>query len=343
MSQKILVIQVRHIGEILFTTPLFRVLRAVYPDAQIDALIDGRFAELLQHNPAVSNVIPIDSLHMTPGMGYFRQVVKELRRTRYTLAINFHRSERISLLAVLSGAQRRVGTVHPLLRPFFHDAIVGRTDIHQAEANLELAYAAGVPRGTHQGLELYTDQATEATVDEKWAMAGLAGVPRVVGVNPGASIPIKRWPAAHFAQLITHLRAQGFTPVLFGGQADLAASAEITELLDASPVIFTGQLKLLELAAMIRRCTLFVSSDSGPMHVAASQGVPTVALFGPTNETRYHPYQVPHRLLRLSTDCPHYPCKFKVCPLDWCLGRITPEMALDAASALLAETAGGRS
>lgn len=337
LPAKILIVQLRHIGELLFTTPLVRVLREAYPEAQIDWLVEDAFHELLAHHPLITNVIPVNLRGWKARVRTLPRLVRFLRHQRYDIVINFHRSGLTSSLVAMSGARRKCGAAAWHVRPWFHPVLSARQDIHQADACLEFAYAIGVPALAHRGLELAIDGTARAQADVRWQQAGLSAATRVVGINPGGSWPSKRWTAAGFAALCDLLVQHGCTPVLFGGPTDVAMVDEVVELTNAAPVVFTGQLSLPEFSAMVGKCRLFVSGDSGPLHIAASQQVPIVALFGPTDPRRYAPYGVPHHVVREDVGC-IIPCVKKHCAQNRCMQAITAVQIMEAVNSLLGAT-----
>ena len=182
-------------------------------------------------------------------------------------------------------------------KPFFTTFVKERTDIHQVEAYLEVLRHIGVAHPVHQGLEMYVDEAARQSAECCWQQAGVGEHPRVIGINTGGSWPTKRWMVEGYAAFADLLRREDYLPVFFGGPTDVPMVEEISARMATRPLCFTGKLSLPELAALLGRCAAFVSGDSGPLHIAVSQHVPAVAIFGPSNPIRYAPYGA-HVLVR---------------------------------------------
>ncbi|MHB9023921.1 MAG: lipopolysaccharide heptosyltransferase II [Armatimonadota bacterium] len=327
LNMNILIIQLEYIGDVLLSTPALRVLCEAYPDAAIDVVVRPVSVPVLQHHPGVRRLIPLD---INPYHGInpraLLAALRDIRRERYDLALNLlPRRPTPTLLAGLSGATRVCGYAHKLLGALlFTERRRYAKTLHKANALVQMLEEVGVPPAPHRGLEMWVDAASEASADAKWRAAGLEGNRRVVGLNPGGYKPeIKRWPPASFAALHDRLRADGYTPVFFGGPNDLEIVDDIRARCANPGYAFTGQISLHELAVLLRNCAALVTNDSGPMHIAASQHTPTVAIFGPTPSAKFGPYGTPHRIA--SADMPCLGCWRRSCRTLRCMTELTPE------------------
>ncbi|HEY3378387.1 MAG TPA: lipopolysaccharide heptosyltransferase II [Armatimonadota bacterium] len=338
---KILLVDLLYIGDILFITPAIRVLQAAYPEAQIDVLTNRISLPVLQHNPLLHHVIVFD---VVTKQGHAKRLLRQiaaLRRERYDLAICLHGdNERASLLTGFSRAKRRCGYAKFGLHWLFERRsspvlfnLYRAQDKHIAEEYLALLELIGVPCHGHRGLEMWADAESEQRAAQLWDAAGLNGNMRVVGMNSGASFPTKLWPISHFASLSDLLTAQGFTPVLFGSPDDVPRIEQIRAHSTTPALSLAGRTTLLQLLALLRRCALVVSGDSGPMHIAASQHVPVVALFGPTDDRIFFPFGTQHTVVRSDLSCLR--CNKRQCDDHRCMAAISPEQVLAAALALL--------
>ena len=154
---------------------------------------------------------------------------------------------------------------------------------------------------------------------------------QVIGINPGASYgPAKRWPAQNYARLADLLQEKVRATILIIGSLDEAKTAgDLSSAMTGEAVNLTGQTSLRLLAGLISLASLFISNDSGPMHLANALRVPVVALFGPSDPLRTRPFQQPSTVLK--KDVPCWPCSYRVCPFDHrCMMNITPEEAYEA-------------
>ena len=337
---KILLVDLLYIGDLLFTTPAIRVLKSAYPDAEIDVLVNRTALPVLQYHPLLRRVMGYDTgSPRQHGLGPLRRIL-DLRREQYDLAICLHGdNERASLLTGCSGAKRICGYAKPGLQWLFerrsslapHNLYLA-DNRHIAEEYLDLLEMIGLPRLEHRGLEMWADEASEQKAAQLWAEAGLEGQTQVVGLNTGASFPTKRWPVGHFARLSDLLVQHGFTPVLFGSPDDVPRVEEIRAQSATPAISLAGQTTLLQLLPLLRRCALLISGDSGPMHMAASQQVSIVALFGPTDERVFAPFGTRHAVVR--ADLPCLRCNKRQCDDPCCMAMIDPEQVLSAAGSL---------
>lgn len=180
----------------------------------------------------------------------------------------------------------------------------------------------------------------EDSVREMIKEAGLEGK-TLVGVHPGSVWPTKCWPLENYAKLITRMEKElGVTSVIVGGKADLDLSEQVCRLSDAHPVNFATKTTLTELMALMKHFRLFVTNDSGPMHIATAFGVPTLAIFGPTTkELGFFPYGEGNRVVEVK-GLPCRPCALhggKKCPLGHfkCMKDITVDEVFDTAKEML--------
>lgn len=300
---KILVIDLLNIGDVLLATPALRVLRRAYPQAEIDILVKMQVRDIVLHNPNLSSVIGMDikGRHRSPR--HFIELVRDIRRRQYDQLINLHASARTMLLAALSGAKAKRGLASRGYEWLLHQSVEQRVDIHRAESYLQVLRDLGIPEHEHEGLEMWVDKESRLRAKEMWSEAELDSKKTIIGLNPGASVPIKQWTVNGWVELADLLTNDGMQPVFFGGPGDVALVDEIISRMHARPVSLAGKTTLLDLAALIRACEVFVSTDSGPMHIAASQKTPIAALFGPTSPAQFGPYFVPHVICRSEAPC----------------------------------------
>ena len=170
-------------------------------------------------------------------------------------------------------------------------------------------------------------------VDQLLKEVGLNGK-RIVAVHPMALWPTKLWKSQSFSELADRLEKElGLGVIFTGGEQDRASVEEITARVSSSPVNFCGRLDLLELAALFNRCALVISTDTGPMHLAAAMGTPVVALFGPTSPARTGPYGPGHVVVRTGVPCS--PCFKRRCADPKCMYEITPDLVLQAVEQVL--------
>lgn len=324
LALKILVINLMPaIGEFLFVTPVFKVIKTAFPEAAVHALTASQVYPICRYSRFIDKIITFDKKGRQAGLIEHFRLVGKLRKEGYDLVINLNPSERASFLAAFSGGKKICGFAVKAFRSFFSPYLERDPMIHCADSYLKALEELGIPKLEQNTLEMEYDSESEKKANRMWQACDLQNQ-IVVGIHPGANWPNKRWVPEYMAQLSDKLREDGVKTVFFGGEADLEIVAKVVAQCKLKPVIFTGKLNLPELAAMIQKCTVFVSADSGPMHIAASRQVPVVALFGPTNPKRYGPYHTPHRIIQPDSDCIMCgvgECKFGTGCMKW----ISPE------------------
>lgn len=350
--QKILVVSLLHIGDLLMITPALHTLRTNFPHAYITLLADANLADLVKYNPNIDQLITVDKKGYHNKLPNFIRLIGDIRKQHYDLVINLHHNERASAIAAFSGAKRIVGYAAWGFGAFFDHWIRTSRDLqdknrrdvpHQAGGHLEvLKSTLGISRVDDQGLEMWLDEESRSKTDTMWRK-GFAAWPAngtgVIGLNTGASWPSKCWLPSGFAQLADALLDRGYGVAFLGGPMDIENVHQIRHMMShqESPAMaeFTGKMSLLELAALMKKCQVIVSNDSGPMHVAVSQKVPVVAIFGPSNEIRFGPYNCKNSLLT-QPELPCRPCSLHSCPTQHeCMTGITPQQVLAAVEQLL--------
>jgi len=332
MFMKILLIDFLYIGDLLFTTPLIHELYSLNPQPRIDMLIDQKYADVMKYNPYLHEVIAVERAGLRGHPLNNIRLIRKIRASQYDVVINLHRNERTTVFTAFSGAKSRIGYARK--GPYgllFTQKFDAGSQLHIVDEYLSfLDYFELTRRG--YGLEMYVDAPSRAEADQMWRAAGLEGR-RAVGVNAGSNWPSKRWLGEGYAKLAELLVENNLTPVFFGGETDRVLVREILALTTAQPVVFTGKISLLHLAALAKKCAVFVSGDSGPAHIAASQGVPTVVIYGPSTPERFHPYGVKHININAGVSCS--PCKVSVCAAHKCMKNISPREVLTAVQELL--------
>ena len=357
--RRALVIKLRHHGDVLLASPVFTALKGVAPTAEIDALVYEETAPMLVGHPAISRVHLIDRGWKRSGfVAQARaelRLLRELAARRYDLVVHLTEHPRGAWLTRL--LRPRYAVARELLRPhwlwrtsFTHYYRLPRaTPRHTVECNLDALRRLGFqPSGTQRKLVLVSTAMEGERTAALIARHGLASK-RFIQLHPGSRWMFKCWTAEGYAGLIERLAAEGWKIAITG-----APDQRERELIDASLVALSapargaivdlaGTLSLRELASLTREARLFVGVDSAPMHIAAAVSTPVVALFGPSGELEWGPWQVAQRVIA-SQQHPCRPCGIDGCgggKLSECLTTLSVERVHAAVRELLAETQGG--
>ena len=317
----ILVIKLKHIGDVLLGTPAIHALKAAYPAARIHALVSRGTEEMLAGNPDLAGVIPF-ARPRGRGLGRWRQefrLLRGLRALRPDLVLAMGKGDREAILGYLSGARWRVGFAagrQGLVgrdRLFTHRAVrTGRE--HIVEGDLKLVEALGIVPGDTR-LRLHVAAEDAATADRLLAEAGVGPGDRPVTVHPTSRWLFKCWRDEGVAAVMDHLADCGLRVVLASGPEprEVRRARRILGLARHPAADLIGRLTLKQLAAVIGRSRLFLGVDSAPMHIAAAMGTPVVALFGPSGEHNWGPWGAGHLVVAVDLFC-------RPCGQDGCNG-----------------------
>jgi heptosyltransferase-1 len=317
--ERILVVRLGSLGDLIHALPAVTALRDAWPDAEIDWVVERAHAELLTLVPTLSRVMVLGDR----TVGGWWSVIRTLRARRYDVAIDLQGLVKSAALARLSGARRVVGFDRAALREsaarfFYTEAIAVGEGRHVIDKNLALVrgLTSGIAtRSAPFPLAIMASPALEALRAQ--------GIGDFAVLNPGAAWPNKRWPTQSFAEVARAIRSTyGWTPVVLWGPGEQSIAQAIVDG-SGGVAVCAPATTLADLIAISRAAKLFVSGDTGPLHIAGATGTPIVALFGPTTPSRNGPWD--DRDVSISRyescDC-HYKrmCRRKA---TWCLWEIT--------------------
>lgn len=311
--ERLLIVRLGSMGDIIHTLPAASLLRLAMPDATIGWVVEERWAELLcaTSEPRAGPRSPrrplVDRVHAIATKEWRHALVSpqtweriaaalsELRAPQYQVAVDFQGAVRSALLARWSSAPVVLGARKPWERiaSMFYTRQVAVAGTHVVEQNLSLAESIVQRSDIKTEVELPWDAVAEHKMAE-WLQS--KGVTDFALLNPGAGWGAKQWPAECYGDVARVLNERGMKSLInFGpGEEHLANEVERASGGTAIPV----KCSLAQLIALTRRATLFIGGDTGPMHLAAALGVPVVAIFGPTNPARNGPYGTRSRVLR---------------------------------------------
>lgn len=350
----ILLVRLRLIGDVVFTTPAVRAIRQRHPAARMTYLVEEEAAPVVRGNPHLDEVIVIGRPTGVARLGEDLAFGRRLRADRYDLVIDFHCGPRSSWLTWATGAPTRVG-FEVLGRSWVYTIQVPRPRIlrprHSVlnEWDLLAPLGIGPPNPRTDPTEMAEDPVAAAVVDRRLAEAGVTRQHQIVVVHVSAGNPFRRWPAASFVDLVCQLATADpwRRIVVTSGPSDAGAASRIVDDArgrlapperDALPPC--GEFDLAELRALLGRAVLFVGGDSGPLHIAGTTSVPVVGLYGPTLSVRSQPWRDP-ALVSEAVEVgglPCRPCEQRRCePGDFCcLTSIQPHTVAAAAERALA-------
>ncbi|MGE3309483.1 MAG: glycosyltransferase family 9 protein [Limisphaerales bacterium] len=343
----ILIVKLSALGDVTHVLPALTVLRRARPDAHITWLVEESARELIEGHPAIDSLLV---WRRATWKGLLRsgrwptlatavtRFVRELRRTRYDLVIDFQGLLKSALWVALARAGIKAGygpgqrhdehAWHALNRRI----PVTLPDAHAVERNLNLVHALGFPR-LPLTFDLPIAPARQEEADALLDGLGLKAGTRFVAVSAMTRWPTKNWTAAHFAEVSDRLVDAG-VPVVFTGAPGDRLEIDAIAAATRHPLRrLDGKTALPTLAGIFRRATTVLSTDTGPMHIAVAAGTPVVALFGPTSADYTGPYGEDHIVLRAGLGCS--PCYQRTCRTTEyephaCMRRLAPEQVAAA-------------
>jgi heptosyltransferase-2 len=310
---KILVRATNWIGDAVMSLPALRALRQRYPEAEITILAKPWVADLYQ------------GWRIIPFEGASWSLIQRLRRERFDLAVLFPNSFSSAAIVRLTGVKRIVGYARDGRSLLLTDAVATPPPRHERFYYLELLHRAGIIDAVPEVPEILFDGIAEARARGE-ALFRAAGVALpVVGVSPGAAFgTAKRWLPERFAEAA---RRMGGSVAVFGSPPERALCDEVARA--AGGRSFAGATSLRDFIDMTAACRIFLANDSGAMHIAAALGVPSVTVFGPTNEKATGPTGPRAVIVREPVECA--PCGKRECPIDHrCMTRVTVEQVVTA-------------
>jgi len=345
-AERILVIRLGALGDVVRSLPAVSALRAAYPAARITWLVEPAASSVLVDQPCIdgSCVFPRDALESQLRRGAWWSLARDasrfvrlLRAERFDLVIDFHAILRSSVLSRLSGAPVRVAYAPPFGREYSH-LLANRLlrlpaqKISRFERNAALVRFLGVSPGpVASPLRLPGDVRTRMAQ----ALAGRAPAV-VIHAGTSASTPYKRYPVARFAEVALRLKREtGLVCLVTRGvsPAESDAAHAIVERARGAAELAPETPTLLDLAALFASNRLAIAGDTGPLHLAALVGTPVVQLLGPTDPVENAPWQgVPSRSLQAGLACS--PCR-RGCAAAACMQALAPDEVVTAARALL--------
>ncbi|MBI5464580.1 MAG: lipopolysaccharide heptosyltransferase II [Ignavibacteriales bacterium] len=334
--QRFLVIQTAFIGDVILTLPMIQELKRHVPSAHIDLIVIPRSADLLRNHPSIREVIQFDKQKSDKGVFRLWRIAQMLRSKKYDAALIPHRSMRSAALAFLAGVPMRVGFDVSVSR-FAYTHVVRYDKLkHEADRNAALLAPFGINLQTKVLPTLHPTNSDVEAVNLVVKKFGWDSTANVIAVAPGTVWNTKRWPKEKFIELVRLLLTKGLRIVMVGGAEDVELCGQIVQASESESVrAVAGQLGLLESAALIQQCSVVISNDSAPMHMAMAMRTPVVAIFGATvPEFGFSPYGVKDVVIE-TKGLACRPCSMhggKACPIGTfeCMEKISPAEVCEA-------------
>ncbi len=326
---KILVVDLAFIGDLLMSTPALANLRRGFPKARMEILVDPQSRPVIERNPSIDRVIT--STSRKGSLAKLGGEAAVLAGERYDLGISFHRGHGSLMMLRKAGIPRRIGFTNGGRFVFLTGGIPFEIQRHRAWNHLRLIERClSIDVDYNTLTEMVLDPTAVASIDERLKPADGA---RLVGINPNAAWPTRRWLPEGFAYVADRVSDFGRIPVLIGSPRERGVCNRVKARMKTRPLDFTGETTIDELAALLARCEILVTNDTGPMHIAHALGTPTLPVFGPTDPQRCRPWLGKIAPLQAELDC--VKCYRKRCWHLSCMKNLGPEEVAQAALACI--------
>jgi len=332
----ILIIKLSAIGDVIHTLPALAELRKLYPDAQITWLVEEAAADLVINHPYLDKVLisrrknwlkDFKNGQIRNPLREIRSFLKELRAQPYELVIDFHGLLKSALLVFISGGKRKLGydSWQELSGLFYNEKIFEDMNKHAVDRYLDFPRYLGAKTGRAEFVLPWHNE-NEAKCRFLFSKYNLEEK-KYLTINPVAYWETKLWDDEKFARLADLIVEKLHLKVVFTG-SEKTSLDKIISLMNFPAINLGGQTSLLDLAYLYKTALLMITTDSGPMHLAAAVSTPVIALFGPTDPLRTGPYGKGHTIVRADLQCS--PCFLKKCPQKTCMQNISPAQVFAA-------------
>ncbi len=356
--KRILVINPFGIGDVIFSTPLVDALKKNFPDSHIGYVCNKRTYEVIKTNPNINKVFIYEKDEYREKWNESRigcvkailAMLASIRREKFGIAIDLSLGYQYSFLLKLIGIKRRMGFNYRKRGKFLTDRIdiEGFNEKHVVEYYLDILSLFGIdPKAFYSRPRVYLTESDSVWAEIFLSQNGVSAQDLIVGVIPGcgaswgSDAKYRHWGRKEFAEVCDEFMGRkGAKVILFGDNKESEICADIVRMMKNEPVIACGKTTLRDFLGLLNRCSIIITNDGGPLHMAVATGRKTVSIFGPVDEKIYGPYPFDSNHAVVSRkDISCRPCykkfKYKVCDKRPCLSGIPPRDILSAADALL--------
>ncbi|MCX5714330.1 MAG: lipopolysaccharide heptosyltransferase II, partial [Candidatus Omnitrophica bacterium] len=340
VPKRILIARTDRIGDVVLSTPVIKAVREKYPSAYIAMMVSPYTKEIVEGNPYLDEVIIYDKDTKHKSWRRTFEFARNLKKKRFDLALILHPTNRVHLVAFLAGIKRRIGydrkLAFLLTDRVFHTKQYGQK--HELEYNLDLLKILDIVSSDKNIFVPVKPEAVQA-VGELLRQEGVKEKDTLLAINPGASCPSKIWSAQRFAEVADRLvQEYGFKVLVISGPKDRALAQNLVTNMREKAIDLAGRLSLSQIAALLSRCSLFISNDSGPVHIGSAVGVPVISIFGRDQKglspKRWGPVGKRDRFLHKPAGC--IECLAHNCVQEFkCLQSITVDDVVQTAEAIL--------
>lgn len=329
--ERILIVEVNWLGDVLFSTPAIRAIRKAHPGAYIAALVVPRCKDVLLENNYLDEVMILDESSHHKGFFGKLRLIREIRIRHFKIVYFFHRSFSRTLCCFLAGIKKRVGYYTKKRGFLLTDKLTHPVgEYHRADVYYYVVARNKIPK-EERYCDFFVNSEDRVYIDRWFQINGVEGKRKIVVLHVGGNWDLKLWPKKYFSELIDRLTQDYDVDVIISGtQKDLSCAQEIAAIAKHKPIIACGVTSLKQLGALFQKSDFVVSADSGPLHVALAVKAKAVALYGPTSVGVTGPLTTTEHCLVLSHKDIHcvIPCYNLNCQSNVCMSALTPGLVL---------------
>lgn len=338
--KRILIVRTDKIGDLVLSTPVFKAVREAYPDSYIAVLVRPYTKDIIEGNPYIDEIITYDKTNGDEDMLRDIGFITKLRKKKFDLALVLHPKNRSHIFTFFAGIPERVGYDKKmgwlLTKRIPHIKQYGLK--HEIDYTLDLLRYIGIEPKDKE-LHVSVNRASEEKVAGIFSKNGISKNDIVITVHPGSSCPSKRWKPERFAKVADELAEKYKAKiVIIAGPKDLSFGNKTAQSMKSPSLNLSGQTTVMDLVSILKRSHLFISNDSGPVHISCAAGTPTISIFGRNDRglspERWRP--VGKRDVALHKDLGCDPCHSHNCKIGFkCLDAISVEEVISAAGRIL--------
>lgn len=338
--KRILIVRTDRVGDVLLSTPAIKALRDAYPDAYIAMMVSPYAKDIVEGNPYLDRVIVYDKDAKHKSWQRTFRFSRKLSKLKFDVALVLHPTNRAHIVSFLAGIPRRIGYNRKmgflLTLRILHTKHLGEK--HESEYNLDLLKCIGV-NSKAGDLYMPISEASQEWTDILFREEGIRNSDMLLAIHPGASCPSKIWPNIRFAEAADVLsKKYGFKVLLVSGAKDKHLADQVAKHMHVPVINLAGRTSLGQLASILKRCRLFISNDSGPVHIATAVGTPVISIFGRNQKglgpKRWGPCGKYDKYLHKEVGC--IECLAHRCNKEFlCLKAIEVEDVVSAADSIL--------
>ncbi|MBI4707419.1 MAG: lipopolysaccharide heptosyltransferase II [Candidatus Omnitrophica bacterium] len=338
--KRILIVRTDRIGDVLLSTPVIRSMRDAYPNAYIVMMASPYAKEIVEGNPDLDEVIIYDKDIKHKSWRNSIKFSQKLKKKKFDLALILHPTNRVHLITFFAGIPKRVGYGRKLgfllTDKIKHIKQFGER--HELDYTLDLVRYLGI-NPQEKTLFMPIKLESEQWVDEVFEKSGIKKGEKLLAIHPAASCPSKIWPVERFAELADKLvEKYEFKVLVVAGAKDASLARSVIKLMKNQAIDLSGKTSVSQLASVLKRCQLFISNDSGPVHIASAVGTPVISIFGRNQKglspQRWGPVGPKDKFLHKEVGCVQ--CLAHNCKKEFaCLKAITVDSVIAAAETIL--------